>query len=172
MKTQATARLRPSTCIYPYETLSANQGYPSLADFEVGGSNDHPPSGIKAQRHYQRITRMCRVSGQLTHVRQLHTVQLVPGVHVYDQYFCGRLPHSCDPNVFLDMSELWLWALHDIKPGTWLCMDYTSTEDKLLRQFACRCGSAECRGWITGYDEPPNAEGRLFLQHWHRHGPQ
>lgn len=68
------------------------------------------------------------------------------------------------------MSELWLWALQDITPGSSLCMDYVSTEASLLRQFACECGSPQCRGWITGYDEQPSAEGRLFLQQWHRHG--
>jgi hypothetical protein len=100
--------------------------------------------------------------------RSRHTRQLAPDVHVYDPRFCGLLRHSCDPNVFLDMSELWLWALKDIQKGDWLSMDYAATEDKLLRQFACHCGSYNCRGWITGYDEAPNADGQPFLQQWRR----
>jgi hypothetical protein len=83
-------------------------------------------------------------------------------VHVFDPRFCGLLQHACDPNVFLDMGELWLWALKDIQKGDWLTIDYAATEDKLLRQFACQCGSYKCRGWITGYNESPNADGQAF----------
>ncbi len=119
-------------------------------------------------RAFPRISRVCRVSGHLLPYRQRHTRQLSSGIHLYDPRFCGLLRHSCEPNIFLDMSELWIWALKDIAPGDILTMDYASTEDKLLRQFACRCGSAECREWITGYDEPPNADGELFYQHLHR----
>ncbi|WP_347902031.1 lysine methyltransferase [Pseudomonas purpurea] len=171
MKSQAEGkpRTQPSDCVYPYEETSTCQGYPSRAHFEVIQTADGRGAGITALRDYLRISRMCRVSGLLTHARQLHTLQLIPGVHVHDPFFSGLLLHSCDPNVFLDMSELWLWALKDITPGSVLCMDYASTEDKLMRQFACQCGSPDCRGWITGYDEPPNAEGLLFLQHRHRH---
>lgn len=173
MKPQAKDKTRPlpNECIYPYKTLSCHQGYPSRADFEIVQLKDGHDPTITAQRDYLRISRICRVSGQLTHARQRHTLQLAPGIHVYDPFFSGLLLHSCDPNVFLDMSEMWLWALKDIKPGSVLCMDYASTEDKLMHQFACQCGTPNCRGWITGYDDPPSAEGQLFLHHWHRHGP-
>ena len=68
------------------------------------------------------------------------------------------------------MSELWLWALRDIHPGERLTIDFAATEDRLLQQFACTCGGPRCRGWITGYDEPPSIEGQHFLQHWrHAH---
>mgnify|MGYP006196171211 FL=1 len=170
MKPQAKARSLPGACIYPFATLSTEQGYPSPDDFVVS-SNDPRNINVRAQRHYQRITRMCRISGQLMHHRQPHTVQLAPGIHVYDPYFCGHLPHACDPNAFLDMSELWMWALQDITPGTLLNIDYANTEARLLRQFACQCGSPRCRGWITGYDEPPSNEGMLYLQRWRRTAP-
>jgi hypothetical protein len=42
---------------------------------------------------------------------------------------CSNHP-SCDPNVFLDMSVLWLWALKDIKKGDRLAMYFAATEDK------------------------------------------
>ena len=170
MKPQAKAPTLPGACIYPFATLSTEQGYPSADDFIVS-SNDPRNINVRAQRHFQRITRMCRISGQLMHHRQPHTVQLAPGIHVYDPYFCGHLPHACDPNAFLDMSELWMWALQDISPGALLSIDYVNTEARLLRQFACQCGSPRCRGWITGYDEPPSSEGMLYLQGWRRTAP-
>ena len=119
---------------------------------------------VTASRDFLRLGRVCRVSGQLLPYRCLHTRQLAPGIHVFDPLFCSLLNHSCDPNVFLDMSELWLWALKDIKKGDRLTMDLATTEDKLQRQFACRCGSPGCRGWITGYDEMPNANGQQFFR--------
>ncbi|ROM97299.1 SET domain-containing protein [Pseudomonas brassicacearum] len=171
MKPQARdkAATLSSSCIYPYKELRVSQGYPSTAHFTVNQAEDGRGAAITAQRDYLRISRICRVSGLLIHTRRLHTLQLAPGIHVYDPFFSGLLLHSCDPNVFLDMSELWLWALKDIVPGTVLCMDYASTEEKLTHQFACQCCSPDCRGWITGYNDPPNAEGQKFLQHWHRH---
>ncbi|VVN99909.1 lysine methyltransferase [Pseudomonas fluorescens] len=153
--------------LYPCDELSTLQGYPARRSFKI--THSEPGSAVVALLDVQRRHRICKVSGQLLSARGRHTRQLMPGIHVHDPYFCGLLPHSCDPNVFLDMSELWLWSLKDITKGTLLCMDYASTEDELFHQFACRCGSAECRGWITGYNEPPNADGQLFLQHWHRH---
>lgn len=108
------------------------------------------------------------MSGLLVSRRRLHTLQILPDVHMYDPRFAGLLLHSCNPNVFLDMSELWLWSLARIDEGDCLTMDYASTEQKLYRQFACRCGSYNCHGWITGYDEPPNEQGMTFLRHWRR----
>jgi hypothetical protein len=154
--------------VYPFAALPLRLGFPSLADFEILSNVNGKPVAAAALREFPRISRVCRVSGQLLPYRCRHSRQLAPGVHVYDPRFCGLLRHACGPNAFLDMSELWLWALKDIQKGDWLTIDYAATEDKLLRQFACRCGSYNCRGWITGYDETPNADGQRFLQHWRR----
>ncbi|MGE8067618.1 SET domain-containing protein-lysine N-methyltransferase [Pseudomonas sp. NPDC089569] len=160
--------LEPPAGIYPFSELPIRLGFPSLADFQILTNDTGRATVAVALREFPRISRVCRVSGHLLPYRRRHTRQLAPGVHVYDPRFCGLLRHSCDPNVYLDMSELWLWALKDIRKGDWLTMDYAVSEDRLLRQFACRCGSHNCRGWITGYDETPNADGQLFLQHWRR----
>ncbi|MDR6604960.1 lysine methyltransferase [Pseudomonas synxantha] len=158
----------PPAGVYPFAELPLHLGFPSLDDFEILTNDKGTAKAAVALREFPRISRVCRVSGHLLPYRCRHTRQLAPGVHVYDPRFCGLLRHSCDPNVFLDMSELWLWALKDLQKGDWLSMDYAATEDKLLRQFACRCGSYNCRGWITGYDESPNADGQRFLQRWRR----
>ncbi|KAA0956581.1 SET domain-containing protein-lysine N-methyltransferase [Pseudomonas sp. ANT_H12B] len=154
--------------VYPFAELPVRLGFPSLADFKIVYNAEGSAVSVVALCEFPRISRICRASGHLLPYRCRHTRQLARGIHVYDPRFCGLLRHSCDPNVFLDMSELWLWALKDIKKGDTLTTDYAATEDKLRRQFACQCGSLDCRGWITGYDEPPNADGQLFLQHWRR----
>lgn len=163
------ARRPLNDCLYPYDELPVSQGYPSRRSFKIVPTNDRQGKAIAALLDFQRIRRICKVSGQLLAAPGPYTRRMLPGIHVYDPFFSGLLLHSCDPNVFLDMSELWLWSLKDISKGTLLCMDYASTEDQLFQQFACQCGSPECRGWITGYNEPPNAQGQLFLQHWRRH---
>lgn len=170
MKTHSPLRnlAPPLDGVYPFAELPVRLGFPSRADFDIIDNANGSAAAVVALRDFPRVSRICRASGHLLPYRCRHTRQLARGIHVYDPRFCGLLRHSCDPNVFLDMSELWLWALKDIKKGEQLTMDYAATEDKLLRQFACRCGSSDCRGWITGYDEPPNADGQLFLQHWRR----
>ncbi|UVK97986.1 SET domain-containing protein-lysine N-methyltransferase [Pseudomonas sp. B21-048] len=158
----------PSNGIYPFEELPLRLGFPSSDDFEILNNAEGSAIAVMALREFPRISRICRVSGHLLPYRNQHTRQLAPEIHVYDPRFCSLLSHSCDPNVFLDMSELWLWALKDIKKGDRLTMDFATTEDKLLRQFACRCGCPCCRGWIIGYDESPNASGEQFFQQWRR----
>lgn len=155
-------------CIYPEKELSTRLGYPSARDFEVLRSANGRGSGIVSLKRFAPMERMCRVSGLLLGRRRLHTLQILPEIHMYDPRFAGLLAHSCNPNVFLDMSELWLWSLTPIQEGDSLSMDYASTEPKLYRQFACRCGSSNCHGWITGYDEPPNEQGMKFLKRWRR----
>ncbi|MEB0047619.1 MULTISPECIES: SET domain-containing protein-lysine N-methyltransferase [unclassified Pseudomonas] len=159
---------QPTGGIYPFAELPVHLGFPSTTDFEVIYNANGSAVAVAALREFPRISRLCRASGHLLPYRCRYTRQLAPGIHVYDPRFSGLLRHSCDPNVFFDMSELWLWALKDIKKGDPLTMDYAATEDTLLHQFACLCGSTECRGWITGYDEPPNADGQLFFRHWRR----
>ncbi|WP_445180927.1 SET domain-containing protein-lysine N-methyltransferase [Pseudomonas sp. McL0111] len=157
---------RDAPGIYPFAGLPVRLGFPSSIDFEIVQQSPNAAAGVVARRAFLRVTRMCRISGQLLPYRCRHTRQLLAGIHIYDPRFCGLLEHSCDPNVFLDMSELWLWALRDIHKGERLTMDLAATEDKLSQQFACGCGSSRCRGWITGYDEPPSTEGQRFLHRW------
>jgi hypothetical protein len=168
MTTYTPGRALPpnGNCIYPQKELSPRLGYPSARDFEIRQATDERGPGIAARKSFAAMERMCRVSGFLMGQRDPHTLQVLPDAHMYDPYFTGLLVHSCNPNVFVDMSELWLWALTPIAKGDCLTMDHASTEQKLYRQFACRCDSSNCHGWITGYDEPPNEQGMEFLKRW------
>ena len=125
-------RPQPPDGIYPFAELPVRLGFPSRADFEIIDNANGSAAAVAALRDFPRISRICRASGHLLPYRCRHTRQLARDIHVYDPSFCGLLRHSCDPNVFLDMSELWLWALKDIKKGDLLTMDYATTEDKLL----------------------------------------
>jgi len=61
--------------------------------------------------------------------------------------------HSCGPTVCLVNDDLWI-ASRDIEVGEEVCYDYAMSEtpDSTHMPFDCRCGTAACRGRITGLD--------------------
>ena len=58
--------------------------------------------------------------------------------------------HSCDPNVGFRGQVVYV-AMRDISCGEELCHDY-SMERSDDYSLDCRCGSALCRGKVTGQD--------------------
>ncbi len=63
--------------------------------------------------------------------------------------------HSCDPNCEseIERGRVYIFALRDIEPGEELHYDYAyersgDETEKEERQYACRCGAANCRGTI------------------------
>jgi SET domain-containing protein len=61
--------------------------------------------------------------------------------------------HSCDPNCATEEEDdrIFVYALRAIRPGEELFYDYKIVPaerrtKKLEREFACRCGTANCRG--------------------------
>lgn len=126
----------------------------------------HGPRGVGV------LTLRARRAGEVLHhftgevgaeLRQ-HSLQVAPGLHISGTRLIGYLSHACEPNCRLDMAASTLVALRDVEADVLLTIDYAQTEDVLYRQFACHCGAATCRRWITGRAEAPNAEGRQFLE--------
>jgi hypothetical protein len=58
--------------------------------------------------------------------------------------------HSCDPNIAIQGQIIFI-ALRDVEAGEELTHDWATT-DNLDYQMACKCGSNQCRGIITGKD--------------------
>jgi D-alanine-D-alanine ligase-like ATP-grasp enzyme len=56
--------------------------------------------------------------------------------------------HSCDPNTAYDGLDV--KSTRDIKKGEELTLDYSSFLDEHMQPFQCKCGTASCRGLITG----------------------
>ncbi|MEM7201813.1 MAG: SET domain-containing protein-lysine N-methyltransferase [Planctomycetota bacterium] len=133
-------------------------------EYVVRNSGDSRENGVFAARAFDRSSLVAKIFGSIVHERSLHTLQIGDGIHLYDPEFTGLFLHSCAPNVRVDMQRFEVHAVLDIESGEPLCMDYSSTEDVLHRQFPCLCGSRACRGWITGYREPINQEGVRYLQ--------
>jgi hypothetical protein len=81
---------RDAPGIYPFAGLPVRLGFPSSEDFEIV-QHDDGRIVVVARRAFLRITRMCRVSGQLLPYRCRQTRQLLAGIHLYDPRFCGLL---------------------------------------------------------------------------------
>lgn len=135
--------------MYP-EHYGNNPMFPKTTDFNVIKKDDAAGYGVMTYKRFRKGELIAEIAGEIiTDIRQ-HSLQIEPGKHLYDTYFTGYLLHSCDPNVFLDMQNMKLVAIKNIKPNDYLYMDYASTEDVLYKQFPCSCGAKNCRGWITG----------------------
>jgi uncharacterized protein len=59
--------------------------------------------------------------------------------------------HSCDPNAGLS-GQIALVAMRDIRPGEEISYDYATSDGSSYDEFACGCGSARCRGRVSGDD--------------------
>lgn len=58
--------------------------------------------------------------------------------------------HSCSPNIAIQ-GQIVFVAMRDIAAGEELTHDWATTDD-LDYVMDCRCGSADCRGTVTGKD--------------------
>ena len=86
--------------------------------------------------------------------------QQVRSLQIDEQLFLAGAPepepadfinHSCDPNCALSGSVI-LIAARDIEAGEELSYDYATSDGSDYDEFECSCGSAACRGKITGHD--------------------
>jgi uncharacterized protein len=59
--------------------------------------------------------------------------------------------HSCDPNLWME-GAMSISARRDIKSGEELTIDYALHSDDSSWNMKCVCGSAGCRGDVTGRD--------------------
>jgi len=91
--------------------------------------------------------------------------------HVIDAKQGGNasrwINHSCDPNCEADEEDgrVFIKALRDLSPGEELFYDYGLVIDerytaKLKKEYACRCGSAACRGTMLAPKRGRAAPGK------------
>ncbi|MCA9999973.1 MAG: SET domain-containing protein [Anaerolineales bacterium] len=59
--------------------------------------------------------------------------------------------HSCMPNAGL-RGNVSLVAMHPIAAGEEICFDYAMSDGSPYDEFDCGCGTAQCRGRVTGDD--------------------
>jgi hypothetical protein len=61
------------------------------------------------------------------------------------------LNHSCRPNVGV-RGQITFVAMHDIRAGSELTIDYAMIDGDPAERMDCSCGAPECRKVITGSD--------------------
>lgn len=135
--------------MYP-ESYTFNPLYPKTGDFEIVRKDENAGYGVISHRSFNKGDIVAAMNGEIVHDIRQHTLQIKPGVHLYDIHFTGYFLHSCSPNVRLDMKKMLVTAKRKINAGDYLLMDYAQTEDVLYKQFPCSCGAKNCRGWVTG----------------------
>jgi len=83
-----------------------------------------------------------------------HTVQVEEGLYL-SSYGPDEGPdfinHSCEPNAGLN-GQITIVALTRIHSGEEVTIDYAMCDGSPYDEFECACGSAICRGRVTGDD--------------------
>ncbi len=134
---------------YP-EVLPPYLYEPTRELFRVDRINDIVGEGVMALVGFKAGDIVFRFTGFLTHEITQFSLQLMPGLHIHDPYFMGKVLHHCDPNTDVDVQQREFIARRDIAPGELITMDYAQTEDVLFRAFICSCSSPNCRGIVKG----------------------
>jgi uncharacterized protein (DUF849 family) len=85
---------------------------------------------------------------------QRHSLQVeedlfLVSVHTSDP--AELVNHSCDPNAGLS-GQIALVAMRDIAIDEEICFDYAMSDGSPYDEFDCSCGTARCRGRVTGND--------------------
>lgn len=83
-----------------------------------------------------------------------HGLQVDEGVYLWsirDGDAGDYVNHSCDPNAWVS-GQISLLARRDIRAGEEITFDYATTDASDYDTFECHCGSALCRGMVTGQD--------------------
>ena len=148
--------------LYP-ELIPFEEGHPTSARFVVEDTGDVRGKGLKSKVAFRAGDYVAKLSGVLVNNTTLNTIQITETLLISDPWFCRFLLHSCDPSLEFDIDHFHVTARRDISPGEYLTVDYARTDDEVAVQFACKCGSPNCRGWITGRNQEVNEEGRAFL---------
>jgi hypothetical protein len=86
--------------------------------------------------------------------------QQVRSIQIGDSLFLAGSPepepadfinHSCDPNAAMSGATM-VVALRDIAVGEAITYDYATSDGSDYDEFECACGTALCRGKVTGHD--------------------
>lgn len=116
--------------------------------------------GIHAVRDIAVGEAVLRSWGPTSPTRTRHTMQVDATTHVLPDGPIIHTNHSCDPNcmvrVRIGEREIVIEAIRRIAAGEEITIDYDTFEYEVEHLGGpCRCGSAKCRGRVTGYKHLP-----------------
>lgn len=64
---------------------------------------------------------------------------------VWDEQVLNFINHSCEPNAFINVADLTLVALRNIKANEEITCDYNFTEGEKGFHFICQCNGKLCK---------------------------
>ncbi|HTQ98436.1 MAG TPA: hypothetical protein VMH83_00535 [Candidatus Acidoferrum sp.] len=123
---------------------------PLRSDFAIVAADHGRGEGLVALRAFAPGDVVFAFTGDVVGEITQYTLQLDRGRHLHDPYVMGKALHHCDPNCHVDLARRIFIAIRPIAAGDFVTMDYCQTEDVLYKPFHCRCGAAQCRGYIDG----------------------
>lgn len=138
---------------YP-EQLPSFEHEPTRDRFAIQQVGQSVGEGVVTLTEFAAGEIVFACSGFFSDEVTLFSLQITPSLHLHDPYFYGKLLHSCDPNIVVDVNSRQFIAQRDIKSGEYLTLDYARSEDYLFRAFLCQCGAANCRGIVAGRKQP------------------
>lgn len=121
---------------------------PRSDHFQIQKIGDDVGEGVVSLIPFYKGQVLFAFTGFLLNEITQYTLKVSDGLHLHDPFFMGKVLHSCNPNSSCDMESRIFTAVRDIEPGELITMDYMETETDLFKSFPCRCGAANCRGWI------------------------
>lgn len=132
-------------------------------DFDTTINTGGKGRGIVARRRIKRGKIVFKFVGELVSRKEMKNpnaaLQLDKDIFMEsDGTVDESLNHSCNPNCYVDFSQLTLVALKDIQSGQELTFDYNTSEYDLIDQgcfFTCLCGSRHCIGEVKGFKHLP-----------------
>ena len=135
--------------LYP-DTVPPFEGEPFREDFEVRDLGDPVGRAVVSHRNFHVGDVLASFAGEWISEITQFSLQRTPNSHIEDLHFAGMMTHSCSPSCKVIFDPPRIVALKPVSAGEILTIDYDDTEDVLARGFQCRCGSATCRGWVSG----------------------
>jgi len=95
-----------------------------------------------------------------------HASQISENKHVLHAGLISKVNHSCGPNCGIRVNET---GAHDFIAMKDICVNEEITFDYAMRNYTidhfpqqCMCGSARCRGRITGWKDLPDEKKKEY----------
>jgi len=123
--------------------------------------------GVFARRRFRKGSVLYTVEGPVSPIRSRYTFQCGPAEHIDPRDERGEptlghfTNHSCSSNAYIGLVErdrrisIDVVARVEIGHGEEVLLDYGAMEYEIQNPVRCLCGSAACRGRITGFRTLP-----------------
>ena len=144
--------MTPETLVQEEKSQKASDEELVIALFEPRLYHTADHQALYSRKDHKEGEVLCKFSAAARADNPTYlSVQVGLSEHIFLFPKCLELiNHSCDPNVFFDISASVLRALKDISEGDQLSFFYPSTEWSMSQPFECWCGSPDCLKTIQG----------------------